>query len=712
MKSALSFFVILLMACTKGERMQAPIAKKEKKEMTIHGDTRIDNYYWMRLTDEQKNAKQADAQTQEVLDYLNAENAYTKSVLNHTEAFQEKLYNEIIGRIKQTDESVPYRLNGYFYYTRYEEGKEYPIYCRKKGSLEADEEILLNVNDMASGHDYYNVSSLRISSNNELLAYGVDTLSRRIYSIHFKNLKTGEELPDIIEGTTGSAAWANDNKTVFYTVKDPNTLRSYKIQRHILGQALSSDKTMFVEEDEQFYSYVYKTKSEEFIVIGSGMTESNEYQILRSDNPGGEFQLFDKREMGHEYSIDHYGDTFYIVTNSDKAKNFKLMSTPENRTTRKNWTDVIPHRDDVYLEGIEIFKNNLVIQERKNGLLQLRVTSWDKKSDYYIDFGEAAYAAYLSTNLDFDTPILRYYYTSLTTPGSTYDYNMNSKEKNLLKREEVLGGYNPDDYHTERLYASAKDGTKIPVSLVYKKSLKKDSGNPLLLYAYGSYGNSTDASFSSSRLSLIDRGFIYAIAHVRGGQEMGRDWYEEGRLMNKKNTFTDFLDCAHYLIDNKYTDSSQLFAYGGSAGGLLMGAIANMDGMIFKGIVAAVPFVDVVTTMLDESIPLTTFEYREWGNPNEKAAYDYMKSYSPYDQVEAKAYPAMLVTTGLFDSQVQYWEPAKWVAKLRDLKTDQNVLLMDCDMESGHGGASGRFKRYKRTALMYTFILDQIGINQ
>ena len=701
-----------ILSCSKAPPAQPPVAKKIKKELTIHDDTRIDNYYWMRLSDEQKNSENPDAQTQDVLDYLNAENTYTKSVLNHTETFQEKLYTEIIGRIKQIDESVPYKKNGYFYYTRYEEDKEYPIYCRKIESMENTEEVMLNVNEMAEGHDYYSIRSLRVSKNNQLLAFGVDTLSRRIYTIKIKNLKTGEILTDQIEGTTGSAAWANDNETLFYTIRDPETLRAYKINRHTLGQTTDQDKTMFVEEDDQFSSGVYKTKSDEFIIIASRMTESNEYQILKANNANGNFKVFSKRKMKHEYSIDHYKETFYIVTNRDKAKNFKLMSTSENKTDERYWQNVIEHRDDVYLNGIEIFKNYLVIQERKNGLLQLRVTTWDKKTDYYLNFGEAAYAAYLSTNVDFNLQILRYYYTSLTTPGSTYDFDMQSKEKTLLKQQEVVGGYNADEYQTERLYAAANDGTSIPISLVYKKSLKKETGNPLLLYAYGSYGSPIDARFSSTRLSLLDRGFIFAIAHVRGGQEMGRDWYENGRLMHKKNTFTDFINCAEFLIKEKFTDSSHLFAYGGSAGGLLMGAIANMNGMLFKGIVAAVPFVDVVTTMLDETIPLTTSEFREWGNPKEKDAYDYMKSYSPYDQVEAKDYPAMLVTTGLFDSQVQYWEPAKWVAKLRELKTDNNSLIMDCDMETGHGGASGRFKRYRRTALTYAFILDQIGVHE
>ncbi len=701
-----------ILSCSKAPPAQPPVAKKIKKELTIHDDTRIDNYYWMRLSDEQKNSENPDAQTQDVLDYLNAENTYTKSVLNHTETFQEKLYTEIIGRIKQIDESVPYKKNGYFYYTRYEEDKEYPIYCRKIESIENTEEVMLNVNEMAEGHDYYSIRSLRVSKNNQLLAFGVDTLSRRIYTIKIKNLKTGEILTDQIEGTTGSAAWANDNETLFYTIRDPETLQAYKINRNTMGQTTDQDKTMFVEEDDQFSSGVYKTKSDEFIIIASRMTESNEYQILKANNANGNFKVFSKRKMKHEYSIDHYKETFYIVTNRDKAKNFKLMSTSENKTDERYWQNVIEHRDDVYLNGIEIFKNYLVIQERKNGLLQLRVTTWDKKTDYYLNFGEAAYAAYLSTNVDFNLQILRYYYTSLTTPGSTYDFDMQSKEKTLLKQQEVVGGYNADEYQTERLYAAANDGTSIPISLVYKKSLKKETGNPLLLYAYGSYGSPIDARFSSTRLSLLDRGFIFAIAHVRGGQEMGRDWYENGRLMHKKNTFTDFINCAEFLIKEKFTDSSHLFAYGGSAGGLLMGAIANMNGMLFKGIVAAVPFVDVVTTMLDETIPLTTSEFREWGNPKEKDAYDYMKSYSPYEQVEAKYYPAMLVTTGLFDSQVQYWEPAKWVAKLRELKTDNNSLIMDCDMETGHGGASGRFKRYRRTALTYAFILDQIGVHE
>jgi oligopeptidase B len=683
-----------------------PKAKKIAKEITTHGDTRIDNYFWMRLSDEQKAAKTPDPQTQDVLDYLNAENAYTNEKLSHTKELQETIYNEIVGRIKKTDESVPYKSNGYYYLTKFEKDFEYPIYSRRLGTLDGPEEIMLNVNDMVGKHDYYQVSGLRVSQNNEFLAFGLDTVSRRVYTLKFKNLKTGEFLNDVIEGTTGSVAWANDNKTVFYTLRDPKTLRSFKVMRHTLGTAPSEDVTIFEETDEQFYTYVYKTKSNDFIMIASDMTESSEYRFLDANTPNGEFKLIVPREMGHEFSVDHYKDRFYFVTNTDGAKNFKLMSAKTTQTDKKYWKDVIEHRNDVYLSGIELFNDFLVVQERKNGLLQIHVMRWDKKADYYIDFGEPAYAAYLSTNLDFDTQILRYYYSSLTTPGSTFDFDMSDKSKTLLKQQEVVGGYNQEDYQTERLYASAKDGSKIPISLVYKKSLKKADGNPLLLYAYGSYGNSIDANFSSTNLSLLDRGFVYAIAHIRGGQEMGRDWYEQGRLMNKINTFTDYVDCAEYLISKKYTSTPQLFGLGGSAGGLLMGAVANSNGMLFKGLIAAVPFVDVVSTMLDETIPLTTFEYREWGNPNEEAAYHYIKSYSPYDNVEAKDYPNLLITTGYHDSQVQYWEPAKWAAKLRELKTDNNLLLLDCDMEAGHGGTTGRFKRFKKKALEFAFILN------
>lgn len=679
--------------------IKPPVAEKIKKELTIHGDTRIDNYYWL---NERENPK--------VIEYLKAENEYKETVMKHTEALQENLYNEIVARIKQTDMSVPFKTEGYYYYSRFEEGKEYPVYCRKKESLKAEEEILLNVNEMAEGYGFYHVAGLTVSTNNNLIAFGVDTVSRRKYTIHFKDLTTGEILPDEIPNTAGQAAWANDNKTVFYSIKD-DSLRSYKIFKHILGSEVSADKEIFHEKDVTFDTYVYKCKSKKYLFIASNSTLSTEYQYLDADSPDGKFKIIQPREKDLEYNVDHYKDKFYIRTNLD-AKNFRLVETPVNKTSKENWTEVIPHREDVLLEGFEIFKNFLVVSERKDGLIQLRVIKWDGREDHYIDFGEETYMAYISNNPEFDTDLLRFGYTSLTTPRSTFDYDMNTMEKKLLKQQEVVGDFDSDNYHAERLYATAKDGVKIPISLVYKKGLEKNGDNPLLLYGYGSYGASMNASFSSVRLSLLDRGFVYALAHIRGGQEMGRYWYEDGKLLKKKNTFTDFIACAEHLITEKFTSPSKLFTSGASAGGLLMGAVLNMRPDLFKGVIAGVPYVDVVTTMLDDSVPLTTGEYDEWGNPNNKEYYDYMLSYSPYDNVKAKDYPALLVTTGLHDSQVQYWEPAKWVAKLRELKTDDNILLLHTNMEAGHGGVSGRFRRYKETALEYAFMLDLIGITE
>ncbi len=675
--------------------MKAPKARIVPKKLTINNHTRIDNYYWLNQRD-----------NPEVLDYLKAENAYLEARMAHTVPFQEKLYNEIVGRIKQDDQSVPYRRNGYYYYSRYEEGKEYPVYCRKKGSLEADEEIMLNVNEMAEGHDFYQVVGLAVSPDNRLLAFGVDTIGRRKYTIRVKDLTTGRLLDDAIPNTTGGAAWANDNRTFFYTAKD-YTLRPYKIMRHRLGKAAAEDFTVYHEADSTFNTYVYKSKSDQLIFIMSDHTLSTEYRFLDASDPEGEFKIIQPRMRDLEYYVEHFQDKFYIRTNW-QAKNFRLMTTPVKHTGIQYWREIIPHRPDVLLENFELFKNFLVLQERSEALTHLRIIRWRDRSEHYLDFGEPAYVAYLSTNPEFDTDILRYGYTSLTTPNSTYDYNMATREKTLKKQQEVVGDFNRDNYTTERLWAPARDGVKVPISLVYRKDKKKDN-MPLLLYGYGSYGYSMNPSFRSDRLSLLDRGFVFAIAHVRGGSELGRQWYEDGKLLKKKNTFNDFIDCALYLIDEDYTSPDRLFAMGGSAGGLLMGAVVNMRPDLFKGVVAAVPFVDVVTTMLDESIPLTTAEYDEWGDPHKKVYYDYILSYSPYDNVEAKEYPALLVTTGLHDSQVQYWEPAKWVAKLRALKTDDHPLYLKTEMEAGHGGASGRFKRYRVTALEYAFFLDLLG---
>ena len=691
---------LITSGCKKGPTAEPPVAEIIPQELTLHGDTRVDNYYWL---NQRENPK--------VIEYLEAENAYEDAVMKHTEPLQEKLFNEIIGRIKQTDISVPYKDNGYYYYTRYEEGGEYPIYCRKKESLESEEEMLLNVNEMAKGYDYYSVAGHSVSTNNKLIAFGVDTVSRRKYTIYFKDLNTGELLPDKIPVTSGRATWANDNKTVFYAAKDETTLRSYKIMRHVLGTDVSQDKEIYEEKDITFSTYVGKTKSKKYIIIASSHTLSDEYRFLDANQPMGQFKVIQPRERGLEYSVDHYKDKFYIRTNYE-AKNFRLMETSISKTTKENWMVVIPHRDDVLLGGFEIFKDFLVVSERIKGLPNIRIIKWEDKSEHYLDFGEETYSARISMNPEFDTDLLRYNYTSFTTPSSVFDYNMNTREKKLLKQQEVLGDFDSNNYHAERHYATARDGTKVPISLVYRKGLEKNGDNPLLLYGYGSYGSTMSASFRSDRLSLLDRGFVFAMAHIRGGSEMGRYWYEEGKLLNKKNTFMDFIDCAEYLIAEKFTNPDKLFAMGGSAGGLLMGAVLNMRPDLFKGVIAAVPWVDVITTMLDESIPLTTSEFDEWGNPKNEEYYWYMLSYSPYDNVGAKDYPAMLVTTGLQDSQVQYFEPAKWVAKLRAMKTDDNILLLHTNMGAGHGGVSGRFRRYKETALEYAFMLNLLGIKE
>lgn len=695
---------------TQNQRPKPPIAKKIPHKIITHNDTRVDNYFWMRLSDEQKNAEKPDTQTQCVLNYLNAENAYTKQSLRKTEDFQKNLFDEIVGRIKQDDESVPYCDNGYFYITRFEKGKEHPIYSRKKGNLEAKEEIMLDENQLAKPFDYYKIAGKNVSPNNQIVAFGEDKLSRRIYTIRFKNLATGKFLTDKIENTTGGTVWANDNQTVFYTRKD-ESLRSYKIFKHKLGSDPSTDQLVFHETDESFSTYIYKTKSKKYLVIGSYATLTQEYQFLNADTPDGNFQLFEprNRDLKLEYDINHYQNKWFVKTNLE-AQNFRLMECPEFDTTRENWKEVIPHRESVLIEDVDLFNDFLVISERVEGITQLRIRPWVGK-EHYIDFGEKSFMAYTSINMNFNTQVLRLGYTSLTTPNSVFDYDMRDKKMTLLKEQEIVGGYDKTKYQSERLFANSKDGTKIPISLVYKKGFVKDGKQPLLLYAYGSYGHSMDPYFSSIRLSLLDRGFAFAIAHIRGGEEMGRHWYEDGKLLNKKNTFNDFIDCGDFLVKENYTSNSHLYAMGGSAGGLLMGAIINMRPELWNGVVAAVPFVDVINTMLDETIPLTTGEFDEWGNPKDENFYHYIKSYSPYDNVEAKNYPSMLITTGYHDSQVQYWEPAKWLAKLRDLKTDNNILVMHCDMVAGHGGLAGRFEKHKETALEYAFLLDLEEIN-
>ena len=683
-----------------------PIAEKQAKELTIHNDTRVDNYFWMRLTDQQKVADQKDEQTQKVENYLHAENDYFEKVTSPTKEFQEQLFFEMKGRIKEDDESVPYYQNKYYYITRFEKGSQYPIHSRKKGNLEAVEEIMFDVNEEAEGYEYFRLSSLNISPNNKLVAFATDTLSRRKYTIQIKNLETDEIYSDRIENTNGGSVWANDNKTLFYTKQDPITLRSSKIYRHILGTDASTDKVIYEEKDETFGTFVFKTKSKKYIVIGSYSTLSSEYRVIPADNPYGDWKVIQSREDNLEYSLAHYGDFFYIQTNKDNATNFKLMKTPVDKTTKENWVDVIPHRDNTLLEDVSIFSEYLVLEERTDGLYKIRIKRWDGKEDYYIPFDEETYSAGVHSNPEFDTDIIRFSYNSLTTPNSVVDFSMKNKTKEILKEQEILGGkFDKNNYISKRIWATARDGKKIAISFVYHKDTKLGKDTPLLQYAYGSYGYIISDGFSYTRLSLLDRGFVYAVAHIRGGQYLGREWYNDGKMMNKKNTFFDFIDCSKYLIQNNYTSAQHLYAMGGSAGGLLMGAVSNMNPELYNGIIAAVPFVDVISTMLDESIPLTTGEFDEWGNPKEQEAYEYMLSYSPYDQVESKEYPNMLVTTGYFDSQVQYWEPAKWVAKLRDLKTDDHILLLHTNMDVGHGGASGRFDSLKETARDYTFLL-------
>jgi len=686
--------------------VKTPKAEIQAKSLTIHNSTRIDNYFWMRLTDEQKIAKNKDAQTQKVEAYLNSENEYFDKVTASTNNFQKELFEEMKGRIKEDDTSVPYFRNQYFYITRFEKGSQYPIYSRKKETLEAKEEVLFNVNEEAEGHEYFQLGGLNVSPDNNLVAFATDTVSRRQYTIQIKNLETGKILSDKIENTTGGSVWSNDNKTLFYTKKDPLTLRSSSIYRHILGTDASEDVVVFEEKDETYNTYVYKTKSHKFIVIGSSSTLSSEFRIIAADKPYGEWKVIQPREENLEYSLAHYGDYFYIQTNKDNATNFKLMKTPVNKTTKENWVDVIPHREETLLEDVSIFKNYLVIEERTEGLGKVRIKTWDGKEDYYLPFDEETYSAGVYSNPEFDTDVIRYSYNSMTTPNSVIDFNMKSQTKEIKKEQVVLGGkFDKNNYKSERVWATARDGKKVAISLVYHKDTELNKNTPLLQYAYGSYGYTISDGFSSTRLSLLDRGFVYALAHIRGGQYLGREWYNDGKMMNKKNTFFDFIDCSKFLIENNYTSAEHLYAMGGSAGGLLVGAVSNLNPELYNGIIAAVPFVDVISTMLDESIPLTTGEFDEWGNPKEKEAYDYMLSYSPYDQVAKKEYPNMLVTTGYFDSQVQYWEPAKWVAKLRELKTDDNILLLHTNMDVGHGGASGRFDALKETARDYTFLL-------
>jgi len=676
----------------KNKMDKAPIAEIIPETLQVHNHTRIDNYYWLNNREDKK-----------VIQYLEQENAYTKKQLNSVKDLEDKLFAEITGRIKQDDNSVPFKRNGYYYYTRYEEKKEYPIYCRKKGDLNASEEVILDVNSIAQNKDFCNIPGLSISPNGRYMAYALDSVGRNLFTVNIFDLSTGTQLTDQFPSSWGNIIWANNNSTLYYDVKD-ESLRSFKVYRHHLGSDSKNDQLIFEEKDETFSVSIGKTKSDKFIVISSGSTLTSEYRYADADDANADFKIFQVRERGHEYSIDHLGDHFYILTN-DRAKNFRLMKCYQTDTDKHFWKEVIAHREDVLLEGMELFDSFLVVEERKDGLNQIRITDQTENEDHYLEFPDAAYSAYLSSNYESDSQVLRFAYVSLNTPPSVIDYHMINKTRTVMKETEVVGTYNKDDYETERLYITVRDGVKVPVSLIYKKGTALNGTAPMLVYGYGSYGHSLDPGFSYSRVSLLDRGFVYAILHVRGGEEMGRFWYEDGKLLKKKNTFYDFIDCTKYLQSQKYSSPQKTFAMGGSAGGLLMGAVMNMAPELYHGVIAAVPFVDVVTTMLDESIPLTTGEFDEWGNPKDQEYYNYILSYSPYDNVERKAYPNVLVTTGLHDSQVQYWEPAKWVAKLRTHKTDSNLLLMHTNMEAGHEGASGRFTAYKEIAMEYAFML-------
>ena len=678
----------------KNIKLIEPKAEKINTSLSTHNDERIDEYYWLKERDNPK-----------VIDYLNAENSYRDKYMKDYQSLEKKLFEEIKSRIKEDDSSVPYFENGYFYYTRYETGKQYPIYCRKKENLDANEEILIDANKMSKGHDYFRIGGIDVSPNNKIAAYGVDTVSRRLYTIYFKNLETGEVYKDKIPYTTGSVTWTNDNSAIFYDKKDIETLREERVMKHGFGTNIKNDEEIYFEEDETFSVYSYKTKSNKYIVIASQSTLSDEYLIINANDHNKKYKIFQKREKGLEHSITHFNDKWYVRTNKDNATNFKLMVCDDKKTSKEYWKDFIPHREDVLLEDIDVFKNFFIVIERYNGLKRINIKPWNNSKNHYIDFETETYSLYSSYNPNINTNKLRYNFSSLTTPSSVIEYDMITREKKVLKENEVLGEFNKDNYTSKRVWANARDGKKVPISLVYRKDKYIEGSNPLLLYAYGSYGITNNPNFSSVRLSLLDRGFIYAIAHIRGSQYLGREWYDDGKMFNKKNTFTDFIDCGKFLIKSKFADKNKLFAMGGSAGGLLMGAVSNMAPELFKGIVAAVPFVDVITTMLDEDIPLTTSEYDEWGNPNNKDSYDYMLSYSPYDQVEKKDYPAIFITAGYHDSQVQYFEPAKWIARLRDRRTNKEPLLMYCNMEAGHGGASGRFEAYKETAMEYSFLL-------
>jgi len=678
-------------------RPRPPQAPIDPQVTVIHGETRIDPFFWMR-----------DRNDPRTIDYLNAENAYTERMTRHTSGLRDKLYREMKGRIKETDLSVPYPRNEYFYYTRTVEGSQYPIYCRKRGSLDASEEIILDVNELATGQKYFRIGVVQVSPNHRYLTYSDDSRGDEVYTLRVKELSTGRLLPDTIENTYYGVEWANDNQTLFYTTLDA-AKRPYRALRHVLGDDPAQDVLVHQEDDERFYVHLDKTRSQKFILLSLDSQITSEVRFLDADRPMSEFTIIHPRQQGMEYAVDHHGNDFYIVTN-DQALNFRLVKVPVTRPAKSHWVDVIPHRPEVKLDGVDAFADHLAIYERQDGLERLRIRRLDDGAEHYVAFDEPVYTFSITDNEEYDAKSLRFMYASLTTPRTVYDYNMESRTREMKKQYEVLGGYEPAEYQSERIFAVAKDGVRVPISLVYRKDLRKPGGNPTLLYGYGSYGASMDPFFDSNRISLLDRGYIFAIAHIRGGEEMGRQWYEDGKLLKKKNTFTDFIACAEHLITEKYTSSEQLAIMGGSAGGLLMGAVTTMRPDLFDAVVAQVPFVDVINTMLDASIPLTVIEYEEWGNPNEKAYYEYMKSYSPYDNVTDRAYPDMLITAGLNDPRVAYWEPAKFTAKLRAMKTDDHVLLLKTNMGAGHGGSSGRYDRLKEVAFDYAFIIDRLGV--
>jgi oligopeptidase B len=677
-----------------------PVAARRPHPITVHGETRVDDYYWLR-DDTRRDP--------EMLAFLAGQNAYADAVLAHTQALRETLYGEMIGRVQQDDSTVPYEKDGYWYYRRFEAGKEYPVVARRRGSMDAPEEILLDANALAQGHAFHRLGAVAPSRGGGLLAYTEDVVSRNQYTLRIKDLTRGETLADTLTNVQPGIAWANDDRTLYYVEKDPVTLLGVRVRRHTLGADPATDPVIYEEPDHSFYISVYKTKSGRFVFIHLESTLSTEERYASADDPAAGFTVFLPRERGHEYAAEDHGDGFVVRTNW-QARNFRLMEAPAAATAdRAAWRDLAPHRDDTLIEEFEVFRDFVAIAERSGGLRRIRVRAFAGGDEHFLASDEPAYVMDLEVNPRQDTDELRYVYSSLTTPPSTYAYDMRSRQRRLLKRQPVPGGFDPELYATERLWAPARDGARVPVSVLYRKGLRRDGSAPLLQYGYGSYGSSSDPSFNSSVLSLVDRGFVYAIAHVRGGQEMGRAWYEDGKLLRKKNTFTDFVDVSEFLIAGGWAARDRVFAEGGSAGGLLMGAVANLRPDLYRGIVARVPFVDVVTTMLDETIPLTSNEFDEWGDPKDKAAYDYMLSYSPYDQVKAQSYPNLLVTTGLWDSQVQYYEPAKWVAKLQRLATGRQVVLLVTNMQAGHGGKSGRFERLRERARDYAFLVDLAG---